>query len=161
MFCSNLGIWPLECHLLFGNSFWRNTIIYFCGYFISSKGPNWENICILLIFGVYFSQNVGSWPRGVTLYSANTCCLAIYLEEILLYFAPNIFCGYFISPNGPNWEVIYIIPKNFDPNLGVWPPGVAINFEEIRSCFVLNVFSSYFVLSKCPNWEVICIIPIF
>jgi hypothetical protein len=36
--------------------------------------------------------------------------LAIYFEEILSYIVLNIFCGYFISPKGPNWEVIYIIP---------------------------------------------------
>jgi hypothetical protein len=48
--------------------------------------------------------------------------LAINFEEILSFFAPNIFCGYFILPNGPNWEVIYIIPKIkviFGPNLGI------------------------------------------
>ncbi len=51
--------------------------IYFCGYFISSKGPNWEVICILPIFEVVFGQNLGTLAPGVTLYSVTTCCLAI------------------------------------------------------------------------------------
>ncbi len=82
-------------------------------------------------------------------------------------------CGYFALSNGPNLEVICLIPifgVIFGHNLAIWPPGVslynittwclAINFEEILSCFVLNVFCIYFVLPKGPNWEVICIIPI-
>jgi hypothetical protein len=52
--------------------------IHFCGYFISSKGPHLEVICILTIFGVIFGQNVGTWSPEVTLYSVTTCCFVIY-----------------------------------------------------------------------------------
>jgi hypothetical protein len=82
----------------------------FSGYFISSKGLNGEVICILPIFGVIFGQNYGTLLPGVTLYNVTTCCLAIYSEEILSYFVPNIFSGHFISSKGPNWEVIGILP---------------------------------------------------
>jgi hypothetical protein len=71
------------------------------------------------------------------------------------------FCGYFALSNGPNWEVIWIIPifgVIFGQNLGIWPPAVtiyrvtphcfAINFEEIPSCFVLNVFLWLLCITK-------------
>jgi hypothetical protein len=71
------------------------------------------------------------------------------------------FCGYFALSNGPNWDVIWIIPifgVIFGQNLGIWPPGVtiyrvtpncfAINFEQIPSCSVLNVFLWLFCIIK-------------
>jgi hypothetical protein len=51
--------------------------------------------------------------------------LAIYFEEILSYIVPNIFCGYFISSKGPNWEVIWILPifgVSFWLNIGYLTP---------------------------------------
>ena len=62
-------------------------------------------------------------------------------------------CGYFVLSNGPNREVLWIIPISgviFGQNVGFWPPEVliyrvtphcvTINFEEIPLWFVLNVF---------------------
>jgi hypothetical protein len=80
------------------------------------------------------------------------------------------FCGYFALPNGPNWEVIYIIPifwVIFGQNLCIWPPRVtmygvtpyclAIHFEEILSCFLLNVFLGLLCIIKWSklgsNWH--------
>ena len=108
--------WP---YIVLPPAVWQFTLsqIYIHGYFILPKGPNWEVICILPIFGVIFSQTWGTWPPGVTLYSANTCCWAIYFEEMLSYFVPNILWLFYII-TWSKLEVIYIIPtfKSF-----YWP----------------------------------------
>jgi hypothetical protein len=108
---------------------------------------------IIPIVGIIFGQNLGIWPPGVTIYRVTPYCVSINVEEIPSCFVLNVFCGYFVLSNGPNWEVICIIPIFgiiFRQNLGIWPPGVtiysdtpyclAIHFEEIPSCLVLNVF---------------------
>jgi len=64
----------------------------------------------------------------------------------------NVFFNYFVSSNGPNWEVICIIPifgVIFGKNLVFAPPRVpiyrcnphwfAINLEDMPQSFVLNV----------------------
>ncbi len=75
----------------------------FLWLFYIIKGPNWEVICILPIFGVIFRQNLGTWSPEVTLYSVITCCLVIYFGEILSYFVPNIFLRLFYIIKGYKW----------------------------------------------------------
>ena len=70
------------------------------------------------------------------------------------------FCGYLALSNGPNWEVISIIPvfgdifgKNwvFDPGVTIYrvtPYCSDINFVEILSYFGLNVFLRLFCITK-------------
>jgi hypothetical protein len=50
------------------------------GYFILSKGPNWEVVGILTIFEVIFGQNLSISTTGVTLYMANPHWLASNFE---------------------------------------------------------------------------------
>jgi hypothetical protein len=71
---------------------------------------------------------------------------------------------YFALSNGPNWEVIWIIPifwVIYCQNVVIWPPGwpykrlpatvLQLNFEEIPSCFVLNVFLWLLCIIKCSK----------
>ncbi len=118
---------------------------------------------IIPIVGIMFGQNLGIWPPGVTIYRVTPYCVSINVEEIPSCFVLNVFCGYFVLSNGPNWEVICIIPIFciiFGQNLAIWRPGVttyrvtpycvSINVADIPSCFVLNVF---FVLLYITKWS--------
>jgi hypothetical protein len=95
----------------------------------------------------------------------------IHFEEIGSCFVLNVFCGYFVLLNGPNWEVIRRIPI-----LGLFLVKIVVfnharvTLYSVTTCHLaINCedtlpymyFFGYFVVSKCPNWEIICIIPIF
>jgi hypothetical protein len=92
-------------------------------------------------------------PPGLPYIGLTPTVLQLILKKYHHALSWMYFCGYFALSNGPNWEVICIIPifgSIFGQKLGIWPPGVtiyrvnpqcfAINFEEIPSCFVMNVF---------------------
>ena len=82
----------------------------FWGYFALINGPNCEVIWIIPLFGVIFGENLGIWPPGVTIYGFNPYCFPINFEEISPCFVLDVFCVHFSLSNGPNWEVICIIP---------------------------------------------------
>jgi hypothetical protein len=147
--------------------------MYFCGYVALSNGANWEVIWIIPIFGVIFGQNLGIWPPGWPAIGSPHC-FAINFEEIPSCFVLNVFCGYFELSNGPNWDVIWIIPifgVIFGQNLGIWPPGwpyiglpptvVQLILKKYHHALSWMYFCGYFALSNGPNLEVIWIIPIF
>ena len=128
----------------------------FCGYFALSNGPNWKVICILPIFvvNIWVLDLPNWWYIGFTPYF-----LVLHIEEKSSCFVLNVFWGYFALINGPNCEVICIIPifgVIFSENLGIWPPGVTIYrftpyyfpiiFQEMSPCFVLDVFCVHFSL---------------
>ncbi len=58
----------------------------------------------------------------MTIHGLTPYCLAINFEEILSCFVLNVFCGYFALSNGPNREIIDIIPifgVIFGQNVGI------------------------------------------
>ncbi len=148
--------------------------MHFHGYFALSHGPNWEVICIILIFGVIFSQHLGIWPTGWPYIGIPPTVWQFILKKYHHALLWMYFYGYFALSHGPNWEVICIIPifgVIFGHNLGIWPPGVALySVTPTILQLILNkyyhdlswmYFCGYFALSNGPNWEVICLIPIF
>jgi hypothetical protein len=84
--------------------------MYFCGYFTLSNGPNWEVICIRPIFGFILGKKwVFDLPRWPYIGLPPTV-LQLILKKYYHDLSWMYFCGYFALSNGPNWEVIWIIP---------------------------------------------------
>ena len=51
---------PLNCYGVdYEDIASRFTLNVFIVYFVLSNGPNWEDFCIISIFGVIFGQNLG------------------------------------------------------------------------------------------------------
>ena len=69
----------------------RFTLNVFFVYFVLSNGPNWEDFCIISIFGVIFGQNLGFWPPGVPIYRVPLNCYAVDYEDIASRFNLNAF----------------------------------------------------------------------
>ena len=69
----------------------RFNLNVFCGYYVLSNGPNWEDFSIISIFAVIFGQNLGIWPPGVPIYRAATNFYAIDIEDIASRFNLNVF----------------------------------------------------------------------
>jgi hypothetical protein len=114
--------------------------MYFCGYFALSNVPNWEVICIIPIFGIIFGQHLGIWPPGVTIYMVTPTVWQLILKKYHHALSWMYFCGYFALSNGPNWDVIWIIPifgVGFGQTVGSWPPGVTI-YRFTTHCFAVN-----------------------
>ena len=82
----------------------RFIIRHFCGYYVLSNSPNWKIFSIISTFGVISGQNVGFWPPGVPIYRVPPNSYAIDIEDIASRFNINVFCGYQVLPNGPNWK---------------------------------------------------------
>ena len=56
--------------------------MYFCGYFVLSNGPNWEDFSIITIFGDHFRLKFGFLTPGVPIYRVPLNSNAIYIEDI-------------------------------------------------------------------------------
>ena len=72
-------------------------------------GQDLENFSILPIFGVIFGQNLCICHPRVPMYRVPPNFYAIDIEDIALRLNLNVFCGYFVLSNGPNWEDFTII----------------------------------------------------
>ena len=95
---------------------------------------------------------MGFLPPGVPIYSVPLYCYAVDYEDIASRFNLNVFFGYFVLSNDPNWEdfcIISIFGVVFGQNLGFSTPGVPIYrvpptfwqlLVKISSEFNLNVF---------------------
>ena len=83
--------------------------------------PNWEDFCIISIFGIIFGQNLWFLPPGQPIYRVPLNCYAVDYEDIASRFNLNVFFGYFVLSNDPNWEdfcIISIFGVIFGQNLG-------------------------------------------
>ena len=80
-------------------------------------------------------------------------CYAVDYEDIASRFTLNVFFGYFVLSNDPNWEDFLHdinIWGHFLPKFGFLTPGAPIysvplncyaaEYEDIASRFILNVF---------------------
>ena len=100
-FGQNLCFWPpgvpiyrvpLNCYAVdYEDIAIRFTLNVFFVYFVLSNGPNWEDFCIISIFGVIFGQNLGFWPPGVPIYRVPLNCYAVDYEDIASRFNLNVF----------------------------------------------------------------------
>jgi hypothetical protein len=148
-----IGLPPTDFQLILKKYHNALSWMYICGYFALANGPNREIIWIIQKFVVFFGQNVGIWPPGVTCIGLPPTVLQLISKKYHHALSRMYIFGYFVLSNGLNWKFIWIIPKFvviFGQNMGIWPPGVpmyrvtphcfAINFEEIPSFFILNVY---------------------
>ena len=135
-FCQNLSFWPPGAPIYrvplngyavdYEDIAIRFTLNVFFVYFVLSNGPNWEDFCIISIFGVIFCQNLGFWPPVVPIYWVPLNCYAVVYKDIAIRFNLNVFFVYFVLSNGPNLEdfcIISLFGVIFGQNLGFWPPG--------------------------------------
>ena len=89
-------------------------------------------------------------------------------EEMLSCFVMNVFCGYFTWLNGPNFEVIFIIPifgVLFSQNLGIRPLG--LSYRGLSPSVLALIFKKshytfpwWIVVVTLHDQMVICIISI-
>jgi hypothetical protein len=123
-----IGIPPTVSQLILKKYHYALSWMYFCGYFSLSNGPIWEVICIIPIFQVIFGQNLCIWPPGVTIYRDTPTVSQLILKKYHHALSWMYFCGYFVLSNGPNWEVICLIPifgVILVKILAFYPPGWA------------------------------------
>ena len=64
---------------------------------------------IISIFRVIFGQNLGFWPPGAPIYRVPLNCYEVDYEDIASRFTLNVFFGYLVLSNVPNWEDFCII----------------------------------------------------
>ena len=96
---------PLNCYVVdYEDIAIRFTLNVFFVYFVLSNGPNWEDFCIISIFGVIFGQNLGFWPPGAPIYKVPLNCFAVDYGDIASRLNLNIFFGNCIYSNVPNLE---------------------------------------------------------
>ena len=113
-FCQNLGFWtpgapiyrvPLNGYAVdYEDIAKRFTLNVFFVYFVLSNGPNWEDFCIISIFGVIFGQNLGFWPPGAPIYRVPLNCYAVDYGDKASRLNLNVFSGNCMYSNGPNLE---------------------------------------------------------
>ncbi len=84
--------------------------MYICGCFALSNGPNKEALWIIPIFLVIFGQNVGFWPPGDSMFVIIPPVMQLILNEYHYALSWMYICGCFALLNGPNREVLWIIP---------------------------------------------------
>jgi hypothetical protein len=177
VFGPNLGIWPSPgvtiyrdtptvWPLILKKSHHALSWMYFCGYFSLSNGANWEVICIIPIFGIIFSQKLGIWPPGDTIYQGTLYCLAIHLEEISSCFVLNVFLWLLCITKWSKLGSICIIPLFvviFGQNFGIWPPGcpyiglpptvLQLILKKYHHALSWMYFCGYFALPNGPIWK--------
>ena len=84
--------------------------MFICGYFALSKCPNREVLWIIPIFLVIFGQNVRFWPPGDSMFVIIPSVVQLILNECHYALSWMYICGCFALLNGPNREVLWIIP---------------------------------------------------
>ena len=107
------------------------------------NGPNRE--VFFWIIPIILVKMWGFDPPGSPYMVLPPTVMQLILNKYHHAFSWMYICGYFALSNGPNREVLWIIPifvVIFDQNVGFWPPGVsmygitpccyAINFEEMH-----------------------------
>ena len=145
--------------------------IYICGWITLSNGRNKE---VIWIIPKIYGQNVGFWSNGVSMYGITPTVMQLVLNKYHPALSWMYIWGWITLSNGPNKEVIWIIPiflVNFGQNVGFWPPGsLCMGLPPTVMQLILNKYHhtlswmyicGCFVLSKCPNREVLWIIPMF
>ena len=55
--------------------------MYFCGYFVLSTCPNWEDFSLTSIFGFILGQNMGVGPMGCPFIGFPTTDMQLILKK--------------------------------------------------------------------------------
>ena len=83
---------PLNCYAVdYEDIASRFTLNVFFGYLVLSNVPNWEDFCIISIFGVIFGKIWVFEPPGVSIYRVPLNCYAVDYEDIASRFNLNVF----------------------------------------------------------------------
>jgi hypothetical protein len=102
----------------------------------------------------HFSSTFWYLTPGVTIYRVTPTVLQLILKKCHHALSWMYYCGYFALTNGPNWEVIWIIPifgVIFCQNLGIWPPGV--NIYRVTTPVLLLILKKY---HHALSWMYFC-----
>ena len=84
-----------------------------------SNGPNWDDFFKYQYLGSFLEKSWVYDPLGCPFIGSP--CTAVDYEDIASRFNLNVFFGYFVLSNDPNWEdfcIISIFGVIFGQNLG-------------------------------------------